>query len=245
MKKKKIFTIIQIILLLILIFSLYKIYQWSLDNKKTQKQLDIIEEYVEEVEDEIEDVKIKVDFESLKTINSDTVGYLKLNNTKIEYPVVQTTNNDYYLYRSFDKSYTDAGWIFADYKNNIDGNDKNLVIYGHDRYDDSLFGSLDYTLSSDWYTNKDNQIITFITEDSYYLYEIFSIYTVKNEEYYIKTDFYNNEFSIFIETIKNRSIYDFGNTVNSEDKVLTLSTCYNDGYDRMVVHAKLIDNVIE
>ncbi len=243
-KKGKILIIIQIILGIILIFSLYKIGVWFYENHKTQIALEEINMYVNEIiikEDNGEETsKINVDFAALKNINEETKGYLKVNNTKVEYPVVQTSNNDFYLRNSFDKAYNEAGWIFADYKNKIDGTDKNLVIYGHNREDDSMFGSLSNTLSEEWYNNPENMKITLVTENGYYEYEIFSIYTVSNEEYYITTEFQNNLFSDFIQTIKNRSIKDFGIEVLEEDNILTLSTCYLGTEKRMVVHAKLI-----
>ncbi len=250
MKNKKLLTIIQILLVLVLIFSLYKIGIWFIQNNKTKENLKQIGEHVEEkIIEEVVDNKIvektviEVDFNELNKINSDTVGYLKVNNTKIDYPIVKTTDNHYYLWRSFDKSYNEAGWVFADYKNNIDGSDKNIVIYGHDRKDGSLFGGLDSTLESSWYTNEENKEITFVTEEGYYIYEIFSIYTVTNEDYYITTEFSSNEFETFITTIKNRSITDFGTDISKDDNILTLSTCYQGGALRMVVHAKLIDEI--
>ncbi len=243
MKYKKLLLVIQIILVVVLIFSVYKIVTWLLDNNKTQETLDIIKKHVEEVviEENNETKKIiKIDFEALKNINSDTVGYLKVNNTLVEYPVVKTVDNNYYLTHSYDKSYNEAGWIFSDYRNNIDGFDKNLIIYGHARKDDSMFGSLSNVLSSDWYSDKNNQNIIFITEDAYYSYEIFSIYIIPNEDYYIKTEFDDNEFLEFINILKKRSIYNFSTDLTTEDNILTLSTCYEGDGDRIVVHGKLI-----
>ncbi len=240
--KKNILFIIQILLVLILVFCLYKIGVWLFDNQKTQNTLEKIDEYIEIVEDE--DVAIKIDFESLVNLNEDTIGYLKVNNTNIEYPVVQSEDNDYYLYRSFDKSYNEAGWPFLDYKNKLDGTDKNIIIYGHNRLDNSMFGDLEEALSESWYSNEENRIIIFVTEDGYYEYEIFSIYTTLNEEYYIETEFYNEEFVNFIEVIKNRSINDFGVEVLETDQILTLSTCYANDVERMVVHAKLLKNKV-
>lgn len=69
-----------------------------------------------------------MDLQELRRINPETVGWIKLENTNIEYPIVQTTDNSFYLNHSFDKSYNEAGWIFADYRNKLDGTDKNIVI---------------------------------------------------------------------------------------------------------------------
>ncbi len=248
-KRSSVFIIlIQIILGLVLIFSLYKIGMWIFENYKTQEVVNEIEKQVEEVlvkdlDTGEEKYKINVNFEELKNINNDVKGYLKVNNTNVEYPVVKSSNNDFYLTRSFDKSYNSAGWIFADYKNEVSHLDKNLVIYGHNREDLSMFGSLKIALTDEWNSNKENQIITLVTENNYYEYEIFSVYTVMNEEYYITTEFKNNEFSNFINTIKNRSIKDFNIEVLETDSILTLSTCYANGVERMVIHAKLIGGI--
>lgn len=174
----------------------------------------------------------------MKLQNKDTVAYLKVNNTNISYPVVKSSNNSYYLNHNFEKSYNEAGWIFADYKNKFDGTDKNIVIYGRNRRDLSMFGSLKNILDTNWYNKKENLKIEFITDDVENIYEIFSIYKIENEDYYIKTEFANNEFSEFINTLKNRSIKNFNTNVDENDNIFTLSTCVDNNKYRIVLHAK-------
>ena len=104
-----------------------------------------------------------------------------------------------------------------------------------------MFGSLTNTLESSWYTNKDNQIIQFSTEKYNTMWQIFAVYKVEAESYYITTDFSSDEsYEEFLSTMKSRSIYNFGVDVDKNDKVLTLSTCYNDNGIRLVVQAKLV-----
>ena len=79
------------------------------------------------------------------------------------------------------------------------------------------------------------------TEDKTYKYQVFSTYSINPEIYYINPEFNNNEFSKFINVIKSRTNYDYGVEVNSDDKVLTLSSCIGDGSQRVVLHAKMID----
>ena len=158
-----------------------------------------------------------------------------------ETTVVKTTNNDYYLTHNFNKEYNSAGWIFADYKNKVDGTDKNLVIYGHNMRDDSMFGSLKWVINEDWYNNEDNKYITLITENETQVYEVFSVYQIEKEDYYIQTNFNTEkEFNTFAQTIKKRSKKDFNVDVNKEDNILTLSTCANNNKYRVVLHAKKI-----
>ena len=139
---------IQVISIIIIIISLYYIYLWYIDNKKTENILNEIYENANVSSDNISvdnDLKIEVeniDFNKLINKNPDTIGWIKVLGTDINYPVVQTNNNDFYLTHSFDKSYNKAGWIFADYRNKFDNTDKNIVIYGHNMRDGSMFGSM-------------------------------------------------------------------------------------------------------
>ena len=243
------------------VFGLYKIFNWGIDNKKTSDITKNIEETTEVVEiddtteteifNEEEDKQnpywyyvnfplIDVDIMELKKQNKDTIGWINVNNTNINYPVVYTTDNDFYLNHSFDKSYNDAGWIFLDYRNNKDFSDRNSIIYGHSRLDKTMLGSLSKTLKRDWYLNKDNHIIRLSLENENTLWQIFSVYVIKTESYYITTEFDSDEEYIdFLNTIKNRSLYDFNVNLGKDDRILTLSTCYSET-ERTVVHARVI-----
>ena len=184
---------------------------------------------------------LDVDFTELVEQNSDTVAWLYLNNTNINYPVVQSGDNSYYLDHSFDKSYNKVGWIFADYRSNLTTLEKNTVIYGHGRKDNTMFGTLDNTLNSVWYTEPENQIIKLSTPSKNMLWQIVSIYTIPVESYYLTHTFENDEsYKKFLETIISRSIYDFNMKVDTNDHILTLSTCLDNSGNRIVVHAKLI-----
>lgn len=177
----------------------------------------------------------------LKKINSDTVGWLSLNNTTINYPVVQANNNEKYLNYSFDGTKNPNGWLFMDYRNNAKGLSRNNIIYGHSGNYYVMFGSLKNILKPSWYQNTNNQYITFNTETNSKKWHIFSIYTIDVTSDYLVTDFENDEAYVnFLTRLKERSIYDFGDNLNAGDKILTLSTCYQDGSKRLVIHAKLV-----
>jgi sortase B len=182
-----------------------------------------------------------VDFTSLTKENKDTVGWIIVNNTNVNYPVVQTNDNDYYLSHDFNKKRNSAGWVFADFRDDFDNLSRNTVIYAHGRKDKVMFGSLTNTLNKKWYTNLDNQIIQLSTLKYNTMWQIFAVYKVEAESYYITTDFSSDEsYEEFLSTMKSRSIYNFGVDVDKNDKVLTLSTCYNDNGIRLVVQAKLV-----
>ncbi len=183
-----------------------------------------------------EDENVDINFDELKKINSDTVGYVEVPNTNVEYVVVKGKDNDYYLKHNFNKDYNVAGWIFMDYRNKADGTDKNMVIFGHNTVDGSMFGSLSKLLNEENIVDKRDLIINFFTERGRKKYQIFSIYTIKPEDYYITTNFTDEEFRKFKEIIKERSIYKID--ANLDDKnIITLSTCQNHGVKRLVIHA--------
>ena len=239
--KKKLFNvvmrIIELIFLILLVYSSINIFKWYNNNKENKQIINEIAESVTINEDTNEEKKYKINFEELKQKNSDTVAWLKIENTNIEFPIVQANNNSYYLTHNFDKEYNVAGWIFADYKNKLDGTDRNIVVYGHNMRNNSMFGSLKDVITEEWYNNEENKYITFVTENEYQTYQVFSVYQIKTEDYYIQTEFKSNEFTEFIDTITKRSKKDFGINVSKEDTILTLSTCANNNKYRVVLHS--------
>lgn len=243
--------------------SSYNIYKWYESGKKTQEQIDKIKEIVEVVEKEdnenTEIIKqeqeinldnpywdfinmnlIDVNFSKLKQINNQTKGWIKVSGTNVNYPFVQTDNNDFYLFHSFDQSYNDAGWVFMDYRNNTESMDKNTVLYAHGRLDNTMFGSLRHILDNGWLNNSENFVIMLSTDYENTLWQVFSAYIIPTTNDYIRTEFTSNDqFLNFANILKDRSQYNFNTPVYGEDKILTLSTCYDD-YSKMVIHAKLI-----
>ncbi len=178
---------------------------------------------------------------SILTVNPDVVGWLKINETNIDYPVVQTKDNDYYLKHNLYNEEDKNGWIFMDYRNNNYELDANTIIFGHTMYYSGvMFGTLANAYKKSWYSNPENLVISFDTIYESNKYQIFSIYKVPKTTDYLQTYFENDEeFLEFIDLIKGRSIEDFQIEINPGDKILTLSTCSNYS-ERLVVHAKLI-----
>lgn len=181
-------------------------------------------------------------YEKLLSMNDDTVGWIKVNNTNINYPVIQAEDNDYYLRRGFDKKYSINGWIYMDYRNDKNGNNVNTIIYGHNLRSGMMFGTLKNVLDSTWNSNPDNLIITFNTINKKMKWQIFSVYTIDVTNDFIYTYFASDEdYTNFLNKIKSRSIKDFGVEVDVSNRILTLVTCANNGTKRLAVHAKLID----
>ena len=249
-KKNNIFSIIVVILLIgVLVFSTIKVILYIVDNKQNKKVEEEISNFVEYSEETINNEKqedntsnkYNIDFTTLKGKNDDTVGFLKVNGTDIENIVVKGNDNSYYLKHNFNKEYNTAGWIFADYHNKLDGTDRNIIIYGHNMRNNTMFGTLHNVLNDKWKDVEENRYVTFITEQESYIYEVFSVYQIDAEDYYITTDFKNNEeFLKFANRLKSRSKYNFDVDIKENDSILTLSTCANNNKYRIVLHAKKI-----
>ena len=181
-----------------------------------------------------------VNLTELKNENSDTVAYISVDGTKINYPVVQAADNDYYLNHSFDKSYRNTGWIFLDYRNNL-LEDNNTIFYGHNLLNKTAFGSVSNIFTDNWFHNSSHIIKIKLENNQIYTYQIFSTYYSDPNVYYLQTNFSTTtEYTAFLKHIKEKSNRDFEIEVNATDKIITLSTCTEDNQGRKVVHAKLI-----
>ena len=240
MKIKKILLYFFLLIFLIgFIYSSIKIFFYIKDNIQNEKIKDSIDNDVKIVNNADENIKeYKINFQELKNRNSDTIAWLKINGTNIEYVVVKGKDNDYYLNHNFEKQNNSAGWIFADYRNKFDYTDYNTVIYGHNMKNDSMFGSLKNVLKEDWYNNEDNRHIVLVTEKGTFTYEVFSVYEENASDYPIQTGFSNdNEYLNFLNTIKDKSKKDFNVELSAEKGIITLSTCGNDNKNRVILHA--------
>ncbi len=248
--------------------STYKIIEWAIDSSRTkgqeqeisdiagakEKDDDNTTEVVEQKEpdpktgpywDYIKMKLIDVDFSELTKKNPDTVGWISLSGTNINYPVVQTTNNDFYLNHTFDRSYNQAGWVFADYRNSVDGNDKNMIFYAHGRVDGTMFGTLRNVLTNGWLNNPDNFTVRTSNARENALWQVFSVYHIETTTDYIKTGFNDDQdFQSFTNMLINRSAFNFHTNVTGTDHILTLSTCYSNT-ERVVLHAKLIKRSVK
>lgn len=182
----------------------------------------------------------QVNFSELKKKNSDTVAWLSVDRTNINYPIVQTNNNDFYLDHTFDKTFKKTGWIFMDYRNSSDMIDDNTIFYGHNLINKTAFGSISNIFTDKWF-KESNRVIVVLTENKKYMYKIFSAYYIEPEVYYLTTNFVAvGEKDKFLNTLKNRSIVKFNESISSTDKIITLSTCTEDNKGRKVIHAKLV-----
>lgn len=220
----------------------YNIYNYVTDENE-QKKINngIIDEAVKKVEqnnNEEEntntDNPLVIDFNTLKEKNSDIIAWLYSEGTPINYPIVQTTNNDYYLRRLIDGTYNQAGTIFMDYQNSKDFSDFNTIIYGHNMKNDSMFGTLTNYENQNYYDEHKEMIL--YTENEKFKIEIFAGFITSSESHiydFPKTCTTNEnliDFAIKNSTLKSNI------KVSNEDKIITLSTCsYNFENARYVV----------
>lgn len=198
------------------------------------------EETPAEPSDNLESPIKNKELESLLEINSDTVGWLTVPNTNIDYPVVKTTDNDYYLDHNYEKKYDYNGWVFMHYYNSTHNLDKNTIIFAHNRfYSGIMFGTLNEVTKDTWYNNTKENLITFNTLYDNMQFEVFSIYKTNITADYLKTTFDSDlEWNNFIKMIRERSMFQNNVNVGTNDKIITLSTCL-DNDTRLVVHAVL------
>lgn len=168
--------------------------------------------------------------------NPDFVGFVKIEDTSIDYPVVKGDDNDYYLKRDFGRKKDYYGSIFMDYRNFGQGFDFNTIIYGHNMKDNKMFGVLRNYMDVDFISS--NPVITF--QDLYQTrqYQIFSTYFADSDGKLITTSFKEGEYEAYLDMIQSNSIYDLDVDVDPESKILTLVTCsYDIDNGRYFIHA--------
>jgi sortase, SrtB family len=184
----------------------------------------------------------KAQMTNYTTEYKDTFAWIKVLNTRIDYPVMQGTDNAFYLNHTASGAYLESGTVFADFRNytNLFQN-FNTIMYGHNMKNGTMFNDVSKYLDEKFF--MDNPTIELYTTDGIYIYEIFSIYQATYTDDYIRTDFStHDEFVTFAESLEARSFYSRGDIkFNKNDHILTLSTCTN-GYwqNRYALHARLV-----
>ena len=130
-----------------------------------------------------------------------------------------------------------------DYRNTLN-EDKNTIIYAHARLDKTMFGSLKGVIEDKWLSDTSNFVVKLSTPNENTLWQVYSVYRIPTTSDYLQTEFYtDDDFNNFNQILIDRSVYDFNTTVSPSDRILTLSTCYNNS-DKVVLHAKLIKREI-
>ncbi|WP_193708275.1 class B sortase [Alkalibaculum sporogenes] len=245
-KNKTGLKMIALILIFIILYSIYVVGSYIWNSYKNEQLYNELQELKKEELKVLENSNIEKHviskLEPFIVINSDVVGWVKINDTKIDYPVLKTDNNDYYLYHNIKNEQTRAGSIFMDFRNEGKGLDRNTIIYGHHMKDKSMFSGLVAYKQKSYY--EEHPFIEFDTLYKEIQWEIFSAYITPIDFDYIQTDFSNDkEFEMFLKDIQSRSLYDTTAHLSKNDKILTLSTCtYEFENARFTIHAKMVES---
>ena len=192
-----------------------------------------------------EEILPVIDWAKLKNMNNDLIGWLYIPDTVIQYPIVASTDNDYYLTHTFDRTENACGSIFMDKGNKKDFSSDNTILHGHNMKNGTMFGSLrEFEEKSYW---QSHPYIWIIRENIALKYEIFSVgITEAASDVYILEFGSEESFRNYIvNRTKLGAIYETGVNVTTNDKLLTLSTCTSDTeVGRRVVQAKLVDEKV-
>ncbi|MBC1685685.1 class B sortase [Listeria welshimeri] len=232
-----------VVVLGVFLFSGWKIGTELYENNHNRTILDDAKAvYTKEVTTTHVNGEVRDELKSLQKLNKDMAGWLTIADTEIDYPILQSTDNDYYLHHNYKNEKARAGSIFKDYRNTNEFLDKNTIIYGHNMKDGSMFADLRKYLDKDFF--KAHPTFSYESGLANYKVEIFSVYETTTDFYYIETDFPGKQdFADYLEKVQQQSIYKSNVKVSSKDRIITLSTCdtekdYEKG--RMVIQGKLV-----
>ena len=218
--------IVNIVLILIIFICIYNISEKLIEYNKADNSY--------------EKIRVEKEEENLYDKYEDYRGWIKIDNTNINYPIVQGKDNSFYLDKDINKNYLSSGSIFMNYLNH-GFNDENTVLFGHHMRNKTMFAQLNKYKEKEFFYG-DNDIVIEVENDKVLKYKVFSAYVTDSKDNYIKTNFDDkDQYKEFLEDIKNKSQYKSDIDVNENDKIITLSTCsyeFNDA--RMVVHGKLL-----
>ena len=247
-KRKALRCIIFFLCIGVLIFSSRNLIGFFLDSRNHQNVMNEIRELVL-IEAKVEDGEPLIDWSALQELNSDVVGWVQFGDY-VDFPILQSSDNQFYLNRDFNREWNSLGSIFLDYRNNGLFTDSNNILYGHStpRGNTDAFGSLELALVVDFFDNQANHYITTITPKNIETWQIFTVYTIHSEDSrYLTTSFSSNdEFSQWLELMTTRNIHQFDITPDVNSQIITFSTCHGSAGTpyRTVIQALLVEEII-
>ena len=234
------YKIILVLLIVIIAISSYFLIKKFMENKKENEVYEVLQEIVQD--DEENDVD-NINLTNIVEINSDIIGWIKIDGTNINYPIMQ--NGDYYLHRDIYKNYSSHGTPYLAEYCNLDTSD-NLIIYGHNMRDKTMFSELVNYKNYEFY-NEHKYISFYTLEDEKTIGSVYEIVfafktTTSGFKYYNYINFSDEqELNTFAQNCKKLEFYSIGIEIDYGDKLLTLSTCeYSNKNGRMVIIARKI-----
>ncbi len=261
-KKKKHSNIVSRIILIIcacvFIFAAFKLISILLEYKKGNDIYNNIEGNVLEdtpvnipigEDDQEVTIPFVYNHKALLDINSDGLGFLYVPSVDIRLPIAQTTDNDFYLTHTFDKTYNGNGCLFEDYRITDKLQSSHVIIYGHNMNSGAMFGTLSKYETPSFYQTEGNDVFYIYTEDVIRKYKIFTVYITDPV-----SDTYTFNFNTltglreYAKNVQAESLYNTGVDVSDTTQVVTFSTCTNNSKQRLIVsgtyigESKLDDN---
>lgn len=181
----------------------------------------------------------EIDLSALREINPEVVGWIRIPDTKINYPIVQGEDNEFYLKNTWEKKRNYAGAIYMECRNQPDFTDFNTIVYGHNMKNDAMFGQLgNFKRQKYW---EEHPYVYIRTDDDVFRYEIFSTYEANIGDPPYGLSFYQKKTRVaFLDYAKENNMIETGIEPKNADRILTLSTCSNDDEVRRVVQARLL-----
>ncbi len=236
-KKSKKSNILLLIFIILFIYSSYNVFMWFKSDINLRKMEDgLYKDVVITKDNEIKGEKkgsISVDFEKLKKINPDIIGWIKIDDTYINYPILQGKTNEYYLKKDIYGSYDFSGSIFVYSNADKNFNDENTVIYGHNMKNQKMFAHLRKIYNEELGKNIDVEIYT---EEKNNIYKVFSCYIESPNIEIIQNNFSELDKKNYIDEAIVKSKINFEQKIDYSKKIITLITCSNSN-NRVIVHA--------
>ena len=232
-KNKKIYFLIFALLIITFVITSIISIKWLFATHKSKKITnDIISKVTKNTNEKTKDsLNLEIDFNKLLEINNQVVGWIKIEDTDINYPIVKGEDNSYYLNHNILNESSQNGWIFMDYRNSDDFSDNNTVLYGHNIKSGIMFSDL-----TQIYNGKvNNDIYIYLKTGEVNRYSIYSCYMDKPDEESINTKIADTNLTSYMNKMKERSIRKYNVNIVLE-KNITLSTCDSSGKKRIIVH---------
>jgi sortase B len=236
-KGKKAITAIQVVLAVLVVAGVAWLAFKAVGYNQAQRIYnDIDAAYASEVDGAYDGEPSPIDFAALQAEYPNVVGWLKMEDVNISYPIVKGEDNDYYLHHDPSGAENIDGSIFADYRTISLDTDLHVLLYGHNMQDESMFGQLDDYTNEEFY-KRGTGLFYIYTPTASYRYKIFAVDIVDPSSDVYQTGFTNPQvFGAYVRGLKESSMYETGVDVNGYDQVVTLSTCSDT--NRLVLSAK-------
>lgn len=237
--RKLIRTIVLIVSIAVFCFSAYKLYDYYSEMKQGEDAVDELKNVAVTEVKEGEKAPISVDFAALKAENPDIVAWLYSADTPINYPVVQSDDNNYYLRRLTDGSYNSNGTLFMDFRDAPDFSGFNTIIYGHRMKSKAMFGTLPGYLEQEYY--EEHPVMYLLTPEASYKLELVSSFILRSDSDIYDPMESDEAKNAFLDKIASDSTFNSETEYSINDRFVCLSTCtYEFENARLMVVGKLI-----